>query len=133
MLEYSLDSNAVSDLIRVNQEITRHFNEAIDAGSILFIPSIIRYEVMRGLITGGKYGQFRKFNEICDMADYLAFDEKAAEKAIEIYVNLHKGNLIEDNDIYIAAISMVNDCILVTGNTRHFERVEGLNFVNWRE
>jgi len=133
MLKYCLDSNSVSDLMRANKNITQNFSIAVDEGCNLYIPSIVRYEVMRGLITGGKYGQFRKFNEICDMADYLAFDEKAAEKAIEIYVNLHKGNLIEDNDIYIAAISMVNDCILVTGNTRHFERVEGLNFVNWRE
>ena len=133
MLKYSLDSNAVSDLIRANKEIVRHFNEAVDAGSILFIPSIVRYEVMRGLITGGKYGQIRRFNEICELADYLAFDEKAAEKAVEIYVKLHKGKLIEDNDIYIAAISIVNDCTLVTANTRHFERVEGLNFVNWRD
>lgn len=132
MLKYSLDSNTISDLMRANKEITRHFNEAIDAGSTLFIPSIVRYEVMRGLITGGKYGQIRKFNEICDLADYLPFDEKAAEKAVEIYVNLHKGKLIEDNDIFIAAISMVNDCTLVTANTRHFERVEGLKFVNWR-
>lgn len=42
MLKYALDSNAVSDLIRANKEITRHFNDAIDAGSILFIPSIVR-------------------------------------------------------------------------------------------
>lgn len=67
------------------------------------------------------------------MSNYLTFDDKAAEKAVEIYVSLHKGNLIEDNDIFIAAISVVNDCTLVTANTRHFERVEGLNFVNWRE
>ena len=132
MLKYALDSNAVSDLIRANKEITRHFNDAIDAGSILFIPSIARYEVMRGLITGGKHAQIRKFNEICELADYLPFDENAAEKAIEIYVKLHKGKVIEDNDIFIAAISIVNDCTLVTANTRHFERVEGLNFVNWR-
>lgn len=84
MLKYSLDSNAVSDLMRGNKEITQHFNEAVDVGSMLFIPSIVRYEVMRGLITGSKYEQIRKFNEICEMADYLPFDEKAAEKAVEI-------------------------------------------------
>lgn len=56
MLKYCLDSNAVSDIMRVNQNIARHFDEAVDAGSIIYIPSIVRYEVMRGLITGGKYG-----------------------------------------------------------------------------
>ena len=133
MLKYCLDSNAVSDIMRVNKNIARHFDEAVDAGSIIYIPSIVHYEIMRGLITGGKYGQIRKFEELLDMADYLTFDDKAAEKAVEIYVSLHKGNLIEDNDIYIAAISIVNGCTLVTAHTRHFERVEGLNFVNWRD
>ena len=133
MLRYCLDSNALSDIMRANKKIRQNFNEAVEAGSYLFIPSVVKYEVMRGLITGEKYEQLRKFDEICNMADDLPFDDKAAEKAVEIYVKLHKGKLIEDNDIYIAAISIVNDCTLVTANTRHFERVEGLNFVNWRE
>ncbi len=55
-------------------------------------------------------------------------------KAIEIYRYLKSnGLMIDENDIYIAAIAIVNDCTLVTANTRHFERVEGLKFVNWRE
>ena len=62
----------------------------------------------------------------------MPLDMNAIEKAIDIYVQLSKGQTIEDNDIYIAAISMVNDCTLVTANIRHFSRVEGLNFVNWR-
>lgn len=62
----------------------------------------------------------------------LPFDMRATEKAIDTYEQLHTGQVIEDNDIYIAAISMVNACTLVTANVRHFGRVEGLNFVNWR-
>ncbi len=53
------------------------------------------------------------------------------EKAADIYVQLHKGNQIEDNDIYIGKIALVNNCTLVTANTRHFERIEGLKIVNW--
>lgn len=55
------------------------------------------------------------------------------EKAVEIYVQLHKGKQIEDNDIFIAATAIVNDCTLVTANIKHFERVEGLKLINWRE
>lgn len=62
----------------------------------------------------------------------LPFDMRATEKAIDIYEQLHTGQVIEDNDIYIAAISMVNGCTLVTANVRHFGRVAGLRFVNWR-
>ena len=38
----------------------------------------------------------------------------------------------EDNDIYIAAIAMANDYTLVTANEKHFSRIEGLTYENWR-
>ena len=54
------------------------------------------------------------------------------EKSADIYVQLHNGKLTEDNDIFIAAISMVNFYTLVTAGISYFGRVEGLNFVNRR-
>ena len=59
-------------------------------------------------------------------------DVATLEKVADIYAQLHKGQQIEDNDVYIAAIAIVNDCTLVTDNTRHFSRIAGLKIVNWR-
>ena len=42
-----------------------------------------------------------------------------------------KGTIIEDFDILIASIATSNNCILVTNNTEHFERIEGLKVQNW--
>ena len=42
-----------------------------------------------------------------------------------------EGRLIDDFDLLIAATAMVYDCILVTENTRHFNRIEGLRTDNW--
>jgi tRNA(fMet)-specific endonuclease VapC len=39
--------------------------------------------------------------------------------------------LIEDADILMAAIAIVEDLILITNNTSHFNRVKGLSFDNW--
>lgn len=133
MPNYCLDSNAVSDFLNGNQKVTQNLIEALKAGNTFSIPVIVYYEVERGLMTSQKYNKLRIFKNLYATAIPLSLDEKAAEKAVEIYVQLHKGKLIEDNDIYIAAISIVNDCTLVTANTRHFQRVEGLTFVNWRE
>lgn len=55
------------------------------------------------------------------------------EKAADIYESLYRGQQIDDNDIYIAAIAIVNDCVLVTDNEKHFSRIPGLQYVNWRE
>jgi len=58
--------------------------------------------------------------------------KETVEQAAEIYVYLKKdGNLIEDADILMAAISIVEDLVLITNNTSHFNRVKGLSLDNW--
>lgn len=44
-----------------------------------------------------------------------------------------EGNIIEDFDILIASIAIINNCVLVTNNPNHFERIEGLQIENWLE
>ena len=133
MANYCLDSNVVSDILRGAPEVMRHFKAAEKNNDRLFIPSIVYYEIVRGLKAAGKTQKLLAFHFLYSDAEHLSLDMDAIEKSIEIYIQLHKGQMIEDNDIYIAAISMVNDCTLVTSNVKHFSRVEDLNFVNWRD
>ncbi len=44
-----------------------------------------------------------------------------------------EGKIIEDFDILIASIAFVNNCILVTNNPNHFERIDELKVENWLE
>ena len=108
-----LDSNAIIDIFREHEKVTNKYQLA----------SIKRSEATKKLET---------FLSYCNNWEILPFDMKSIEKAIETYVNLPRGITIEDNDIYIAAIAMVNNCTLVTANERHFGRIDGLNYVNWR-
>lgn len=135
MVNYCLDSNVVSDILRKQPEVMKNLEIALDNDDNLFISSIVYYEVVRGLKAAGKTRMLEDFYKLYSNAKHLYLDQndlKTIDKAIEIYMQLHKGKMIEDNDIYIAAISIVNSCTLVTSNTKHFGRVEGLNFVNWR-
>ena len=133
MANYCLDSNVIIDYLRDNENIIRHMSEARANGNLLSICPIVYYEIVRGFKIANASKQLEKFMSLYQTLSPLSFDMRATEKTIDIYVQLHKGQMIEDNDIYIAAISMVNDCTLVTANTRHFGRVEGLDFVNWRD
>ena len=42
-----------------------------------------------------------------------------------------EGKIIEDFDILIASIAFANNCILVTNNPDHFERIDELKVENW--
>jgi len=44
-----------------------------------------------------------------------------------------QGNIIEDFDILIASIAYANECILVTNNPDHFERIDDIKIENWLE
>ena len=61
-------------------------------------------------------------------------DKETGEIAAYIYAKLQKrGRLIEDADLLIAAYCIQNDYTLVTNNSKHFENIDTLQFVNWIE
>ena len=64
----------------------------------------------------------------------LPFDADAAREYGEIRKDLtEKGTLIGANDLLIAAHAKSQGLILVTNNTKEFERVSGLILENWAE
>ena len=90
------------------------------------------------------YGAFRtphsqviikKIEEVFPfLCGILPFDEKPAREYGRIRAELEtKGESLAEPDIRIAAISLVNDATLVTGNIKHFKRIKGLRVENWFE
>lgn len=62
----------------------------------------------------------------------IPFDSDAAREYGQIRQELTQdGNLIGSNDMLIAAHAKALGLILVTNNTREFERVKGLHVENW--
>ena len=130
----SLDSNAISDILRRRPDVLTRYREEAKKDTVFAICDVVYYEVVRGLKAIGATSKIKEFMKMYEEMEHLSLDIAVFNKAIDIYVNLHKGQQIEDNDIYIAAIAMVNNCILVTANERHFSRIDDrLNHVNLRE
>ena len=129
---YSLDTNVIIELLRENEQAIQFLTEIVRSEDRIAISSIVYYEVMRGFRISNASGRARQFRELYDTILPLPLDDNAIQCAIEIYDALHKGNTIEDADVFIAAISMANGCILVTDNTRHFARIHGLHVLGWR-
>ena len=58
------------------------------------------------------------------------------DRAARIYGDLRtrlsvKGTIIGPNDLMIAAIAIANTSILVTHNITEFQRVDGLEIIDW--
>lgn len=62
----------------------------------------------------------------------VGFDTKAAAVCGQLRAELEqKGQPLDLADLEIASIAIAGDFTLVTGNTRHFGRIEGLRVENW--
>jgi tRNA(fMet)-specific endonuclease VapC len=62
----------------------------------------------------------------------VSFDTKAACICGRLRAELEKkGQPLDLADLEIASIAIAEDLILVTGNIRHFGRIEGLRLENW--
>ncbi|SDX77002.1 PIN domain-containing protein [Hymenobacter psychrophilus] len=57
---------------------------------------------------------------------------ESVEISAKIFASLKRlGQPIGHTDTLIAGVAMVNRMQLATNNTAHFERIEGLELVNW--
>lgn len=89
------------------------------------------------LVFGAKKKGSRRLAELIDELvvsnlSVLPFDADAARRYGETRAELERhGTTTGDADLRIAAIALDRGLIVVTGNTRHFERVPDLSVENW--
>lgn len=131
-MKYLLDSSAVIDILRGNEKVLEKYGVEAKKDTEFFICPIIFYEVVRGFKVLDGERKVKNFLDSCKNWESLQLSEEVLMKAAEIYVKLRKGQTVEDNDIFIAAVAIVNDCTLITANEKHFSRIDELKFENWR-
>jgi tRNA(fMet)-specific endonuclease VapC len=97
------------------------------------IPSMVVAELFYGVQKSQRRDEnLKRFKEFVSLFETIAFDANAAEHYADIRVCLEKsGNPIGGNDMVIAAIVRANGGVLVTNNTKEFERVEKLAIEDW--
>ncbi len=74
----------------------------------------------------------RRIEEFIHPFDVLAYDEDAAKEYGKIRAYLEEqGQVIGPLDMLIAAHALSRNLILITNNTKEFERVKSLQIENW--
>ncbi len=90
------------------------------------------YSLLKNPQAHKKYGE--QLRLLFKQAQNLVFDEESALLAAEIKQDLtQKGKSIGDWDTMIAAIGLQHKTIVVTNNVKHFQRVQNLIVINWRD
>ena len=129
---YALDTNIVIKLIRGNEEVNKHREEAILQGISLVIPIVVDYEIMRGFHYKNAAEKERLYCALKARHGLGDITSTTWEIAAQIHSNLRKkGYTVGDNDILIAAFCIENDYTLVTKNIKDFENVPGLKLTDW--
>jgi tRNA(fMet)-specific endonuclease VapC len=75
---------------------------------------------------------FARLSAITDLLAILSLPKSAGESYGEIRADLEsKGEMIGNNDLWIAAHALAAGLTLVTNNEKEFRRVRGLKVQNW--
>ena len=87
---------------------------------------------MSGLKHRDAKKQMQAFIEFSSQSLIYNLSENSTEISAGLYAKLRKkGTPVDDIDLLIAGIALEHNLTLVTNNTSHFERIEGLEIENW--
>jgi tRNA(fMet)-specific endonuclease VapC len=131
-VNYLLDTNIVSYILKRNLTLDRKLREVNRSGDEVFISCITFFEVKRGLLAINATRQLADFDTFVRKYDILFLDDiEIIEKACEIHAALKiKGTPIQEADVLIAATAITRGLILVS-NDSDLLRVDGINLQNW--
>lgn len=132
MKQAVLDTDTVSFFFRGIPQVVSKADQYIVNHGFINISVITYYEVLNGLFYKDAKKQLEKFDEFVRLNNVLPLTQEAATVSAKIFADLKQGgNVIGHNDVLIAGVALENDMVVVTNNTNHFGRIDGLEIDNW--
>lgn len=131
MLRHLLDTNLCIRVIRDRPAGLRPRFNAEASG--LCISDVVLYELLYGAEKSAKPAESRQTVErFAARLSVLPYDSNAAAHTADIRASLERRGLpIGAYDLMIAGHARSQGLVVVTGNLREFDRVEGLRSENW--
>ena len=129
---YLLDSDTVIYIRQKRPEgVLRRFDRLRPGEAAI---SVIAYgELLCGAMKSSRRElALQRLREISELLPALPLPEQAAETYGVIRADLEsRGEMIGNNDLWIAAHALAAGLTLVTNNEKEFRRVRGLKIQNW--
>lgn len=124
-----LDTNVITYMLKQQHSVVATIRQMIANGDDLYVPSIAYYETQRWLFINQSGHKLTMFNSMLNIFPVMQMTTETYDIAAHIYADLStRGNIIEDTDILIAASTIEHGAVLLTNNTAHFKRIDGLAF-----
>lgn len=132
-MTYFLDTNVIIDLLNGNANVLKNFKSTFKKATVQ-IPDITYYEVLRGFYWKDPKVQLSNFEIFTRTCGIKYMDLQTLRIAANQWAMLQRNGIPinDDGDILIGALTIQHNAILVTGNTKHFERFDGIRLENWK-
>ncbi len=126
MKKYLIDSDILIYFLKGKQEVVEKLSHI--PMDDLYISRINYTELIYGAYNSSKIDQNLKIIEpFLDNFKILEFTQTSSLIFAKEKARLKKnGNIIADMDLMIASIAIDNNCVLMTNNIKHFDRVQNL-------
>lgn len=128
---YTLDTNTLIYFFKRKGNVAQNFIST--SPKDILIPAVVLYELEVGIAKSKQPEKIRKeVDTLISRVKVLPFGEREAKFAAQIRSDLEiQGTPIGPYDILIAGTALSANAILVTHNTKEFERVDELRIEDW--
>jgi len=128
---FLLDTDTVIYSLKGHETVSRHLQSHLD--DPIKISIITCMELYYGAHKSKKVaGNLAKIRTLEQSVEVIPVGRESAETYGMLKAQLEKqGSRLDDFDLIIAASALAHNLTLVTNNTDHFKRVDGLKLANW--
>ena len=130
-MTYLIDTDIIIYSLKNHNQVVQNFRNFTDAPKAI---SVITYgELVYGARKSSNIEKnLAKVYRLAELFPIIDISPAIMEIFGELKASLEKsGKTIDDMDLLIASTAIVNNLILVTNNEKHFQRITGLEMVNW--
>ena len=130
-MTYLIDTDIIIYSLKNHDQVVQNFRNFKESPKAI---SVITYgELVYGARkSANSEKNLAKVYRLAELFPIIDISPAIMEIFGELKASLEKsGKTIDDMDLLIASTAIVNNLILVTNNEKHFQRIPGLEMVNW--
>lgn len=133
-----LDTDIFSEVLKgIDQRVVMKATTYLAQYGRFTISAITVMEIVKGFHKLQREDRIKRFSSITSSVELLLVDASVADLAGRVAADLERaGQPIGRADPIITACALQHGLVLVTGNTRHYERIQSLGYAlqldNWR-